>query len=83
MKRLGKNGAQEVKSHPWLRDFPWAQLMNRTLAPPYRPSDYNNFDILNSMSEWKDENEIHLRHCIEILKRDSVQNIFTNYEYNE
>ena len=24
--RLGNNGALEVKSHPWLRDFPWQDL---------------------------------------------------------
>lgn len=39
--------------------------------------------MTNSQSDWKDENEAHLRHSLELLQRDSVQNLFTNYEYDE
>ena len=83
IKRLGTNGPMEVKLHPWLRDFPWDQLENQTLIPPYRPFEQDNFDVANSKSEWKDENQAHLRHSLELLRRDSVQNLFTNYEYDE
>jgi len=31
------NGPEEVKEHPWLRDFPWSRLENRELEAPYCP----------------------------------------------
>lgn len=36
--RLGVNGPEEVKSHPWLKDFPFEKLMNRDLEPPFIPN---------------------------------------------
>ena len=29
--RLGANSAEEVKSHPWLRDFPWDDLTHKRI----------------------------------------------------
>ena len=83
IRRLGINGPQEVKQHNWLRNFPWDELNNMTLTPPYKPSDSDNFDVTNSQSEWKDENEQYLRHSLELLRRDSVQEMFKSYEYDE
>ena len=36
--RLGLNGPEEVKGHPWLKDFPWNKLLNRDIEPPYIPN---------------------------------------------
>lgn len=36
--RLGLNGPEEVKNHPWLKDFPWNKLMNREFEPPFLPN---------------------------------------------
>ena len=47
------------------------------------PSQLDNFDVANSQSDWKDENEAHLGQCLELLQRESVQQLFTNYEYDE
>ncbi len=38
MNRLGLNGPNEVKTHPWLRDFPWDDLLHKRLRAPYIPS---------------------------------------------
>lgn len=35
--RLGFNGPDEVKSHPWLADFPWGALMRKELESPFIP----------------------------------------------
>lgn len=44
--RLGLNGPDEVKNHPWLRDFDWNKLSNRTLTSPFIPNhNDDNFDI--------------------------------------
>lgn len=83
IKRLGTNGPHEVKSHPWLRDYPWDALANVQLQSPFVPHDLDNFDVQNSNSDWNDENDAHLVHSQELLQRDSVQNLFTNYEYDE
>jgi len=39
--------------------------------------------VANSQSEWKDENEPYLRHSLDLLRRDSVQGMFTHYDYDE
>ena len=69
MRRLGHNGPTEVKSHPWLENFPWNELEKQTLTPPFRPIEQDNFDLANSRSEWKDENPAHLKHSLELLQR--------------
>ena len=42
--RLGANGAEEVKQHPWLRDFPWDDLNHKRLRAPFIPPQEENFD---------------------------------------
>ena len=66
--RLGYNGADEVKAHPWLRDFPWQDLYERKVRAPFVPPLEDNFDQKNISEEWKDlddpefkENETSLR----------------------
>ncbi|ORX77097.1 kinase-like protein [Basidiobolus meristosporus CBS 931.73] len=48
-KRLGANGAEEVKSHPYFADIDWERLYNKQVASPYAPplsdeQDLSNFD---------------------------------------
>jgi serine/threonine protein kinase len=33
--RLGSNGMGEIKTHPWLKGFPWDKLERRQLISPY------------------------------------------------
>lgn len=42
--RLGNNGPQEVKNHPWLRDFPWEKLKRKELLAPFIPNVNNGID---------------------------------------
>lgn len=35
--RLGVNGPEEVKSHPWIKNFPWDKLLNKQLEAPFIP----------------------------------------------
>lgn len=42
--RLGYNGSEEVKNHPWLRDFPWQDLYERKVRAPFIPPMEDNFD---------------------------------------
>ena len=49
-KRIGaKNGAAEIKAHPWFKTIDWAQMLAKKMDPPFVPfvssvSDTRNFD---------------------------------------
>ena len=73
-----------MKNHPWLKDFPWEALRNQTLQSPLIISHViDNFDLINSQSEWKDEDNDKMDQCLKLLRRDSIQGLFSNYEYDE
>ncbi|OMJ69707.1 hypothetical protein SteCoe_32495 [Stentor coeruleus] len=42
--RLGANGINELKSHPWLNEISEKMLQNFELKAPFIPSDNDNFD---------------------------------------
>lgn len=33
-KRLGFNGVDEIKNHPWFKNIDWKKVYNRKLKPP-------------------------------------------------
>ena len=37
MERLGYNGAEEIKAHPWFEPINWDMIINKQVKPPYRP----------------------------------------------
>ena len=44
-KRLGYNGFKEIKEHPWLINFEWDDLLNKTMQPPFiPPQSDSNYD---------------------------------------
>ena len=42
-KRLGKNGADEIKAHPFFKGIDWENIRN-TLKPPFVPEIENDYD---------------------------------------
>jgi len=82
-KRLGSNGPGEVKNHPWLRHYPWEDLHHKRLRSPFVPQGQDNFDHQNSNSEWKDQNDEEMLKSGEMLRRDSVQDLFSEYYFDE
>lgn len=52
--RLGYNGSDEIKNHPWLADFDWDALYERRLQAPFIPPAEDNFDESNINEKWKD-----------------------------
>ena len=42
-KRLGKNGSEEIKSHPFFKGVDWDNIRN-TMKPPFIPDLKNDFD---------------------------------------
>ena len=44
-KRLGYNGFEEIRNHPWLIDFNWEDLVNKKIYPVFIPPvGDNNYD---------------------------------------
>ena len=66
--RLGYNGNDEVKLHPWFNDFDWRALNDERIEAPFCPDkNKENFDQNHvNNQEWKDaeavkEHEQHLK----------------------
>ena len=70
--RLG-NDPNQVRSHPWVKDFPWKELMEKTIQAPYLPSGQDNFDP-RVTGDWKDEIDGN-------LNMELVQHMFPDYDY--
>ena len=43
--RLGLNGPEEVKEHPWFKGFEWEELESKRMPTPFKPNmAEDNFD---------------------------------------
>ncbi|CAD8106657.1 unnamed protein product [Paramecium sonneborni] len=80
--RLGFKGPEEVKNHPWLRNFPWQKLLNKEIESPYIPKQIDdNAEYLNQISEDNDSQDELIKENKLLLKKNSVQNLFSGYSY--
>mmetsp|Transcript_26048 Transcript_26048/g.25261 ORF Transcript_26048/g.25261 Transcript_26048/m.25261 type:complete len:113 (+) Transcript_26048:496-834(+) len=96
MARLGLNGPNELKSHVWVKEFEWQNLLARKTASPFIPSSRRkNFDkkslqppkknkvLTIDEQEEKDLNSLEQRTVNnELLRRESIQKLFEGYFYN-
>ena len=73
--RLGTKGFDEISSHPWLKDYPWKELNQRTLIAPFIPKSKYNFNPKH-LSEWKDQLDL----SVDV---SGLQDLFTGYGYDE
>ena len=80
--RLGANGAEEVKDHPWLRDFPWDDLAHKRVRAPFVPPQEDNFDQKNINEEWRDVEDDSFKANFASLRRTSTQSLFAGYYYD-
>ncbi|CAD8117035.1 unnamed protein product [Paramecium sonneborni] len=80
--RLGFKGPDEVKNHPWLKNFPWSKLLNKEIQSPYIPKEIDdNIEYLNQISEDNDSQDDLIKENKILLKKNSVQNLFSGYSY--
>ena len=79
--RLGFNGIDEIKNHPWLKYFNWKDLYLLKLKAPYIPkSSSDNFDSLFCNSDNKDGMET-LDRYMKIELTYDLNNCFNDFEY--
>lgn len=83
--RLGLNGPEEVKNHPWFRGNDWNSIRNKTAVSPYIPNeDEDNFDAKyqNDNDPWKDADSEGIKQSSLLLQNHSTQEQFKGYFYD-
>eukprot|EP01017_Pseudomicrothorax_dubius_P041736 TRINITY_DN670_c0_g1_i2.p1 TRINITY_DN670_c0_g1~~TRINITY_DN670_c0_g1_i2.p1 ORF type:complete len:380 (-),score=79.38 TRINITY_DN670_c0_g1_i2:31-1170(-) len=83
--RLGANGPDEVKAHPWFEGFSWDKLLSKQMPPSFIPKQgEENFDLKYAMSAdpWLEENAELLQQNMMMLRRNSVQALFDDYHFD-
>lgn len=53
--RLGNNGAQDIKSHPFFSVIDWRKLLQKKVQPPFKPSVESAIDTSNFDEEFTSE----------------------------
>lgn len=81
--RLGLNGPEEVKDHPWFKDYPFDDLLNYGIESPFVPPNEENFDHKYANDNWKDENTDLMKENAILLRRPSVQALFNGYYHDD
>ena len=79
--RIGYNGINELKMHPWLKYYPWEMLYLKTLPSPFIPENKDNFDRRYCESSDVITEETKLRYE-EILMDDIYRTAFKKFYYN-
>ncbi|KAM3139999.1 hypothetical protein pb186bvf_007799 [Paramecium bursaria] len=69
--RLGNNGPDEVKDHPWFKDFQWDKLLNKEMLAPFIPN-CNEDNYLPSDSRRDSDESINEEQQM-MLRRNSIQ----------
>ncbi|KDQ52889.1 hypothetical protein JAAARDRAFT_445836 [Jaapia argillacea MUCL 33604] len=81
-KRLGANGADEIKRHPFFaRYIDWSKLLAKKIQPPFKPSVESVLDVANIDTEFTSEEAqdsvVEGSHLSE-----TVQDQFRGFTYN-
>ena len=79
-KRLGINGAIDVKKHIWFKNYPWNDLYNNKLISPFIPPGEDNFDYKYCNNVEKQGLKTKERYA-EIIISDNYKICFKNYLY--
>ena len=81
-KRLGKNGIEEIKNHPWLKDTDWQKLYLHELISPFSSSVSSEWVIAKKFSDKNDDTtKATLERCINIENRNDFKHQFDEYFY--
>ncbi|KAJ3219933.1 Serine/threonine-protein kinase MRCK alpha [Dinochytrium kinnereticum] len=77
--RLGRNGIQEIKSHPWFKNFEWSQAQKNT--PPFIP-ELSGPDDTRYFDDEENESKKVIRKNLPKTKEFAGQNLpFIGYSY--
>lgn len=80
-KRLGVNGASEIKAHPFFRNIDWKCLLNKKYAAPFQPSVASATDTSNFDKEFTSEIPMDSVVDKDYYLSESVQKQFGGWSY--
>lgn len=81
-KRLGHNGADEIKRHPFFaRYVDWGKLLAKKIQPPFKPSVESVLDVANFDSEFTSETATDSV-VLDSQLSETVQDQFRGFTYN-
>ena len=78
-RRLGRNGAQEIKDHPFFRQLSWRRLMMKGYIPPFKPPVSSAMDTSNFDQEFTKDQPIDS--VVDEFLSESVQKQFGGWTY--
>jgi hypothetical protein len=79
--RLGYNGMNEIKEHPWLKYYPWKDLYDKKLEAPFMPKSLDNFDKRYCEGPDKIGNDT-LERYQNYYKNEALADVFLNYSFD-
>ncbi|KAF8737450.1 hypothetical protein AX14_012840 [Amanita brunnescens Koide BX004] len=81
-RRLGANGAEEIKRHPFFsRYIDWNKLLAKKIQPPFKPSVESVLDVANFDTDFTNE-EAQDSVVIDSALSETVQDQFRGFTYN-
>ncbi|CAD8196006.1 unnamed protein product [Paramecium pentaurelia] len=82
--RLGFNGVQSIKKHSWFQNINWQSLIDKTIPSPFNKLAYSeDQDFKRQISSDHDSQDSLIQENTNALRRDSIQDMFKDYEYND
>ncbi|CAB4257133.1 similar to Saccharomyces cerevisiae YMR104C YPK2 Protein kinase with similarity to serine/threonine protein kinase Ypk1p [Maudiozyma barnettii] len=78
-RRLGRNGADEIKNHPFFSQLSWKRLWMKGYIPPYKPHVSNAADTSNFDQEFTKEKPVDS--VVDEFLSESVQKQFGGWTY--
>ncbi|CAD8202103.1 unnamed protein product [Paramecium octaurelia] len=82
--RLGFDGIQSIMKHPWFQNLNWQSLIDKTMPSPFGELAYSeDLDFKRQISSDHDSQDALIQENASALRRDSIQDMFKDYEYND
>lgn len=78
-RRLGRNGADEIKNHPFFSQLSWKRLWMKGYIPPYKPHVSSSADTSNFDQEFTNEKPVDS--VVDDFLSASVQKQFGGWTY--
>ncbi len=81
--RLGHNGAEEIKNHPFFKPVNWDVIIDKKQRPPFMPRIQNLFDTKYIHQEFLDEEAIDSLRTTDCLNSKEDQFLGNSFDYKK
>ena len=79
--RLGNNGPEDIKNHPFFASIDWRKLLQKKMQPPFKPSVESAYDTSNFDEEFTSEEPLESLVDESQISR-TMQEQFAGFTYN-